>query len=257
MSDSKSKIYADSILNAREIAIELGEKEIATVNYNKNYTIEVCSAYNYEYEDLSIKYHTGKVGQEYVSVVIGGNRVLYYNFTKQKADYVEGKWIDLITIIYGQINDILEKRAIKTKKRNKIISELKKYEDYFKYFIECNEDNKEIFSVINRVLYDKDIVIDKKVTIYNKYDDKYSCPVKSSHYTWQMYYDNEKVLNFSNNPSNVFPNTDYYADAYVPGKWMNIFKEVITDAKATEEKLFPKQANDDSENIIKAFTKIK
>jgi len=159
--------------------------------------------------------------------------------------------VDLINIIYEEIPNILEKRKTKKIESYSKKKELKELEEYFKYYIDCEENRKDIFELLTYNLENNNIFINKtteQITITNLCSNKKEY-IPSNKYTIKS--NNEEVAKFSGNRFNILTNINDYKE----GTWTNSFKNITDKVKKIDEIHNKKIIDNASEQAIKKLRK--
>ena len=218
--------------------------------YAGNYYPDEYFGKEYKFDTLKIDLYDSNKDNKNIHIHIGDKEVLSYDYN-DIYKFQDGKWVDLINIIYEEIPNILEKRKTKKIESYSKKKELKELEEYFKYYIDCEENRKDIFELLTYNLENNNIFINKtteQITITNLCSNKKEY-IPSNKYTIKS--NNEEVAKFSGNKFNILTNINDYKE----GTWTNSFKNITDKVKKIDEIHNQKIIDTSAEQAIKKLRK--
>ena len=226
---------------AIEITEKLGYKGYNSTSYHYYY-------YNiYKFDQLEIiSFSDGNV-----SIYIGNIKVLNYDNNNKKVDYIKGKWMELINVIYDRVP--LMPKQIDEEKRIKQNSD---YLDLIEVFRHCKKyiDNNDevILDYINSNLAGYGITISKE-THYTAWRNSRNGEDKCiEYYIYFIKCNGDEVAAFKDCSERTYDN-DYFSKMYKPGAWVTAFKRVIANAMKLEQSLAKQQMDSTVNESIRKF----
>lgn len=249
------------IKKAQAIARELGKEKVAE-NYYTDYTY----CYSYNYDSLYIYYYVEEPKR--ICIIINGIEVLHYDYKREKlVSFIDGKWKELIEIIYNNIEIFgFEKKAkeLESERRLQEIIDLEKSIIKFIKFTDSHysghsnaKDATEWFDrefkyynirLVRRTdMVNTGVLNDQSGEFY--YQEQKFCDI---------YYNNEKVLTFKkewDSPCGRL-RTKEGVNNYKSGKWIGIFKNVVKKFEDYRENESHRIVDDSTNNILKKLRNI-
>lgn len=232
-------------------AIQIVKKLGYSHSYGGYYDDE-CHYEEYEFDKLKMTYY-----EKSFVIYFDDVKVIDYDFKGNVIYYVDGKWTELVDVIYNNIDTILKERRLESEKRGRKIDELNSLKDYFIFYIECVENkNKNILKSVDDKLENNGIKIVKNKcysTIRNLCtgDDDYI-----PYYTFSVFYNNEEVAYFNANKFNVFPNLEHYSKKFKNGEWVETFKSIMNWGMKNRDYLVQQQIDSGAEESIRKFRRM-
>ena len=238
--DNVMKMAKNIILNiGKVVTTEDGD----TTKYN---------GLRYDYDRLRICYDDSDKDNIVLSIYLDKTLVLSYNYANHKIFYKNGKWTELIKLIYDNVPSIIEDRD-STKINEKIKEEeLLSLESYFKYIVRIHK-NLGIFNFLNNSLSNHGITIRRIERYKSRRDLSQNNSLFYPYYIYLISSRGLQVAEFYEDKHNVFPDIDYYIDKFIPGDWVNEFKNVVNHTKVVGEKIMQDQLDDDADHIMDSF----
>ena len=194
---------------ALEIANKLGQPE-----YGDRYSKDEYLGQRYKFDELEIR-----AFEKSINIKMADNYVLHFNDKTNEVNFVDGKWTEVIDLLYEAIPSILEERKKNEENHNEKKEALIDLEESFKYYVECNNQKPAVQELIDDSLEIHKIKI-KKEEGYSQIVSKTTGEYNYIPYTYFEVFDHDKsVAQFRGNPFNVLPNLDYYTKLFTPGGW--------------------------------------
>ena len=204
----------------------------------------------YKFDILKIDLYDSNLSNRNMHIYIGNKEVLNYNYNKEYK-FKDGKWVELIDTIHEEIPNIIKAREKKNITENFKKKELKDLEEYFKYYVDCEENRKDIFEILNHNLNNNNIFITRNT---EQMPIIKICSGEKEYINTNKYivkHNDEEVAKFSGNKFNVLSNIDDYKQ----GIWTNNFKTITDKIKRVDEEYNQKLMDNSSEKAIKKLRK--
>ena len=228
---------------AKEIACQIGYPII-----KEEYYTDRTIGHNYTYKGLEITYYEE---EDYVSIEINKTRLLTYNFKYQKMHHTDGKWTELIEIIYGEIPNVLTQRRQTEENIQKKIQELKTLEPYCLKCLSCDITRLNYsFKAYNMHVNKHEHYSTYRNNVTGDYENRALADI-----IYSIYYNDKSVLKFYGNPRNIFPNISRNIEDFTPGAWTEIFKIILDVSFLEETEIIQKKIDNSANTLIKQFKK--
>ncbi len=253
---SKNNNYYDSTYDIARKSIAIA-KNIGHPLIKQGYYNDEEIGYEYKYDQLQISYYKNDIVNGLVRISVDGTEVLSYNIVNREGQIIDGRWKDVIEVIYQQIDSILEKRRIEAARKKSLENHMLGMEEYFKYYLEC-KSNDILFDELNYDLKKNGI----SVTCVEKYNEEFNLSTGyydkgMPYYIYTVFYRLTDVAQFMGNIYNIFPVPSAYAGEYKPGEWNDIFKKIVLEYKFKNKKNTQQKANDIADKILKKIKNYK
>ncbi len=233
-------------------ALQIADKIGLPIIDSDDYYTDKRIGEEYSYDELRITYYNKS---QIISIYMGKTEVLCYDFNSQDFRYINGKWQELIDIIYEQVPNIIQMRKLEAANTKAKIEELLALQDYFKYYIECDREKKDICQIINSKLASHGIAIVKQKhysSIRNLCTG--DTELTQDGYTFQVIIQETEVAKFMGSKFEPLPNPKYYVEHFKQGSWIDIFKNIIIEAKEIEKKFISQKIDDSATSLIRKLT---
>lgn len=252
--------YKDICNKAIEITKKLGTKEEGIVGGDEDYVYMGTKGYSYRFDDLYIQYETGECGsgKKCVFIYIKNKCVFSYFYKTKKIDYIDGNWVELIDMLYNQINNVLVDRQNEKIEQEKKYNKYLKLKKYFDYYSNSSKDQNLLF-ILNKELNKNGITVEVEKRSYYDTSSSIQCVIcEKYYYVCVVKYYGNSVAEFGHtyyNSSDV-PNNDYgYAQKYIPGEWKDIFKDVVKSVQKYENDCNNQMIYNSTDEMIKKIKK--
>lgn len=215
-----------------EIANELGTPLYTDGHFGHNHYANL-----YEDDEFSIIYYLS-TNSIYVSK--NGRHLLSYNFNTENYYAENGHWPQLLKLIHLQIPLVKKIREMDKVIKEEKTEQLKALQPFLDTYVNSKEDENARL-IMDTFLEKKGFSIDEKE------ENKENYYKSDTDYYYNIFYDDEKVLEYKSGSSDLDP----FVDKYVPGEWTISFAECIEDATELNELMTNKIVNDEVQKIIK------
>lgn len=244
--------YLPLIEKAMEIVYSLGSSFYEEGYYNSEY----CGK-EFTYDKFKIRLfdNDSKKSCDGIDIKIDNTYVFKYYFGDNTVNIREGRWIEILNIIYNKIPDMLNEKNRDIERKQKRVDELLSLREYFDFYVYGLKYNKKVNNYIDNEL------ARYKISVQNKEVQK---PIRNSITGDEDYYispslsvisNEQEVAEFKNSEYDVFPNIDYYVEKFVPGPWVNNYKRIINKSMEYDNSLIDGKIERTSNELIKKLTK--
>ena len=250
MRDKDFEEYKSLIEKAIEIVYYLGHSLYKDGIYKEEYCGKV-----FDYDKFSIRLHDtdNKKNDDGVDIRVNNIYVLNYYFGDNIVSVRDGKWEELVNVLYDNLTLLLEERNRAVEETNLKVEELLSLRDYFDFYVYSNKNNEKVLNYINRELARYKIEVskeDNETPIVNgDVCDYYSSP------NFSVVSNGQEVAQFKDSDYDVFPNIEYYMSKFVPGTWTNNYKRIILKSMDYDDILLREKLDYTADTIIKSLKK--